>query len=175
MLIRGKHTIQTGARFEYGLDNYFQTNIASGAFGFGGNWTTEFATANPQTDPLLNTNTNFAFADFLLGLSQNEGSFMNQTEGVAQVPALTKGLQVYRALYVDDTWHVTPKFTLNLGLRYELQGTWSDAYNRLSYWDPTAVNATVTGNGRFGEITGTIAGGAASNFRLIQFALKFIF
>jgi hypothetical protein len=135
-LIRGKHTIQTGAQFEYGLDNYFQTNIASGAFAFGGNWTT-------SSNSLANTN--FAFADFLLGLSQNSGSFVNQTEGVAQVPAQTKGLQVYRAFYADDTWHVTPKLTLNLGLRYELQGTWSDAYDRLSYWDPTVTNATATG------------------------------
>ena len=138
-LIRGKHTIQTGAQFEYGYDNYFQTNIASGAFAFGGNWTTSTGGVNLVTNP------NFAFADFLLGLSQNEGSFVNQTEGVAQVPAQTKGLQVYRALYVDDTWHLTNKLTVNLGLRYELQGTWSDAYNRLSYWDPTATNATVTG------------------------------
>jgi hypothetical protein len=143
-LTRGKHTIQTGAQFEYGYDNYFQTNIASGAFAFGGNWTTS-AGGNG-----LVTNPNFAFADFLLGLSQNEGSFVNQTEGVAQVPAQTKGLQVYRALYVDDTWHVTSKFVLNLGLRYELQGTWSDAYGRLSYWDPTAANATVTGCGGAG-------------------------
>lgn len=152
-LIRGKHTIQTGAQFEYGLDNYFQTNIASGAFAFGGNWTTQFAQANAAEsalDPLLVSNANFAFADFLLGLSQNQGSFVNQTEGVAQVPAQTKGLQVYRALYVDDTWHITPKLTVNLGLRYELQGTWSDAYNRLSYWDPLATNATVTGCGGAG-------------------------
>ncbi len=35
-LIRGKHTIQIGIQYELGLDNYFQTNIASGAFGFGG-------------------------------------------------------------------------------------------------------------------------------------------
>ncbi|HXM65917.1 MAG TPA: TonB-dependent receptor [Candidatus Acidoferrum sp.] len=140
-LIRGKHTIQTGAQFEYGYDNYFQTNIASGAFAFGGNWTTAAGGA------ALITNPNFAFADFLLGLSQNEGSFVNQTEGVAQVPAQTKGLQVYRALYADDTWHLTPKLTVNLGLRYELQGTWSDAFGRLSYWDPTATNATVTGCG----------------------------
>jgi hypothetical protein len=151
-LIRGKHTIQAGAQFEFGYDNYFQTNIASGAFAFGGDWTTQYALANPTVcnpltggDPLLCSNTNFAFADFLLGLSQNEGNFVNQTEGVAQVPAQTKGLQVYRALYADDTWHVTPKLTVNLGLRYELQGTWSDAYGRLSYWDPTATNATATG------------------------------
>jgi hypothetical protein len=138
-LIRGKHTIQTGAQFEYGYDNYFQTNIASGAFAFGGNWTTSQGGAGFVTNP------NFAFADFLLGLSQNQGSFVNQTEGVAQVPAQTKGLQVYRALYADDTWHVTPKLTINLGLRYELQGTWSDSFGRLSYWDPTATNSTASG------------------------------
>src|SRR5258708_5398452 len=138
-LIRGKHTIQTGAQFEIVLANYFQTNIASGAFAFGGNWTTSRGGAG------LVTNANFAFADFLLGLSQNEGSFVNQTEGVAQVPAQTQGKQVYRALYVDDTWHVTNKLTLSLGLRYELQGTWKEAFNRMTYWDPTATNATVTG------------------------------
>src|ERR1700688_153181 len=152
-LIRGKHTIKTGAQFEYGYDNYFQTNIASGAFAFGGNWTTAAGGA------ALITNPNFAFADFLLGLSQNEGSFVNQTEGVAQVPAQTKGLQVYRALYADDTWHLTPKLTVNLGLRYELQGTWSDAFGRLSYWDPTATNATVTG---CGGTAGTSCPGDAS-------------
>jgi hypothetical protein len=140
-LIRGKHTIQAGAQVEWGLDNYFQTNIASGAFAFGGNWTTSTGGANLVTNP------NFAFADFLLGLSQNEGNFVNQTEGVAQVPAQTKGSQVYRALFADDTWHITPKLTVNLGLRYELQGTWSDAYGRLSYWDPSATNATATGCG----------------------------
>jgi hypothetical protein len=134
-LIRGKHTIQTGAQFEYGLDNYFQTNIASGAFGFLGNWTASSTGVG-----------GFGFADFLLGVGLNQGTFAgNQTEGVAQVPAQTKGLQVYRALYVDDTWHVLPKLTLNVGLRYELQGTWSEAYNRLSYFDPSATNATVTG------------------------------
>ncbi len=145
-LTRGKHTIQTGAQFEYGYDNYFQTNIASGAFGFLGNWT--------ASNPTAADGSGFAFADFLLGLSQNQGSFVNQTEGVAQVPAQTKGLQVYRALYVDDTWRVTPKLTLNLGLRYELQGTWSDAYGRLSYFDPSATNATVTGCGTGGTCLG---------------------
>ena len=141
-LIRGKHTVQVGGQVEIGLDNYFQTNIASGAFGFGGNWTTPLAAAAGGT-----SNSSFAFADFLLGLSQNQGTFVNQTEGVAEVPAQTAGRQVYRALYADDTFRFTSKLTLNLGLRYELQGTWSERFKRLSYWDPLATNATVTGCG----------------------------
>src|SRR6202043_3595886 len=113
-VIRGKHTFQFGAQYELGLDNYYQTNIASGAFAFSGAWTSNTGLptqANPATG-------GFAFADFLLGLSQSgPATFANQTEGSAQVPAQTAGRKTYRALYVGDTWHVTPKWTLNAGLR----------------------------------------------------------
>ena len=145
-MIRGKHTLQAGAQFELGLDNYFQTNIASGAFAFKGNWT--------SSSPSAADGSGFGFADFLLGLSQNQGSFVNQTEGVAQVPAQTAGKQWYRAFYLDDTFRLTNKLTLNLGLRYELQGTWSERFNRLSYWNPNATNATVTGCGTSGACPG---------------------
>jgi hypothetical protein len=139
-IIHGKHSIQVGGQYELGLDNYFQTNIASGAFAFSGSWTAANALNSAAGG-------GFPYADFLLGLSQNQGSFVNQTEGVAQVPAQTAGKQTYRAFYGNDTWRVTTKFTLNLGLRYELQGGWSERYNRLSYWNPNVVNATVTGCG----------------------------
>ncbi|HUO33353.1 MAG TPA: TonB-dependent receptor [Candidatus Acidoferrum sp.] len=139
-LIRGKHTLQFGAQFELGYDNYYQTNIASGAFAFSGIWTAD----NPKSPT---ANTGFPFADFLLGLGQNQGSFVNQTEGVAQVPAQTAGKQYYRALYGQDTWRVMPKLTITAGLRYELQGPWSERFNNLTYWNPTVVNATVTGCG----------------------------
>ncbi len=138
--IHGKHTVQVGAQYELGLDNYYQTNIASGAFGFLGSWT-----ADNALNPNLGTS-GFAFADFLLGLAQGgPASFVNQTEGAAQVPAETAGRQTYRAVYANDTWHFTPKLTINAGLRYELQGPWDDRYNRLSYWNPSLTNGTVTG------------------------------
>jgi hypothetical protein len=143
-VIHGKHTIQFGGQWELGLDNYFQTNIASGAFGFSGAWTANIGGTNCTS--ANGCTSGFAFADFLLGLAQNgPATFVNQTEGAAQVPAQTAGRQTYRAFYVDDTWHYSPKLTFNVGLRYELPGTWSDRYNRLSYWDPTVTNATVTG------------------------------
>ena len=147
-VIRGKHTFQFGAQYELGFDNYYQTNIASGAFGFSGGWTASVGGVNAAT-----ATGGFAFADFLLGLAQpGPASFVNQTEGAAEVPAQTAGRQTYRALYGADTWHVTQKLTLDLGLRYELQGPWSDRYNRLSFFNPTLVNATVTGcNGTAGS------------------------
>ncbi len=140
--IRGKHTFQVGGQYELGLDNYFQTNIASGAFAFDGSWT-----ASAGGPGASSATGGFPFADFLLGLSKNQGSFVNQTEGVAQVPAQTAGRQTYRAFYGNDNWRVTTKLTLNLGLRYELQGGWNDRYNRLTFFDPTVANRTVTGCG----------------------------
>jgi hypothetical protein len=145
-LIHGKHTFQIGAQYELGLDNYYQTNIASGAFGFSGAWTGNIG--GLQCTAQNNCTNGQPFADFLLGLAQGgPASFVNQTEGAAQVPAETAGRQTYRALYVNDNFHVMPKLTLNLGLRYELQGGWSERFDRLSYFSPSATNATVTGCG----------------------------
>jgi hypothetical protein len=143
-IIHGKHTVQVGGQYEIGLDNYYQTNIASGAFGFSGAWTGSIGGLNCTA--ANNCTNGFPFADFLLGLGQGgPASFVNQTEGAAQVPSLTAGLQTYRALYANDNWHILSKLTLNLGLRYELPGTWSERFDRLSYWNPTAVNTSVFG------------------------------
>src|SRR5205807_1927399 len=35
----------------------------------------------------------------------------------------------------------------NLGLRYELQGPWSERFDRLTYFDPKATNRAATGCG----------------------------
>jgi Carboxypeptidase regulatory-like domain len=137
-LIRGKHTIAIGGQYELGYDNYFQTNIAAGAFGFSNSWTSS-SFAAPAA------NSGFPFADFLLGLADNYGQLVNQTFGVAQVPAQVAGKQTYRAIYGNDTWRVTPKLTISAGLRYELQGPWSERFNDLTYWNPNAVNGAVTG------------------------------
>jgi Carboxypeptidase regulatory-like domain len=140
-MIRGRHSIQFGGQLEEGFDNYSQTNIASGFFGFSNAWTQN----NPLT-PYPSPGNGEPIADLLLGLGQGESqSVGNQTSGVAEVPALTAGKQTYRALFVNDTFHATTKLTLNLGLRYELQGTWSERFDRLTYWNGSATNATVSG------------------------------
>jgi hypothetical protein len=123
-MVRGKHTLKLGFQLEIGRDNYAQTNVASGSFAFCGSGQACF--------------TGFSFADFLLGYADNPSNVENHFFGQAVVPALVAGQQIYRGFYADDTFHVSNKLTLNLGLRYDLQGAWSERFNRLSYFDPTA-------------------------------------
>ena len=125
-MVRGRHTLKLGFQLEIGRDNYAQTNVASGSFAFCGSGQACF--------------TGFSFADFLLGYADNPSNVENHFFGQAVVPALIAGQQIYRGFYADDTYHVTNKLTLNLGMRYDLQGPWSERFNRLSYFDPTAQN-----------------------------------
>jgi len=86
------------------------------------------------------------YADFLLGYGLGIGAaFGNQTSGQLSISKPTAGKQTYRALYFGDTWKVTHKLTLNLGLRYELAGPWSERYTNMDYFNPTATSAAATG------------------------------
>jgi hypothetical protein len=125
-MVRGRHTLKLGFQLEIGRDNYAQTNVASGSFAFCGSGLACFS--------------GNGFADFLLGFADNPSSVENHFFGQAVVPALVAGQQIYRGFYADDTYHLTKKLTLNLGLRYDLQGPWSERFNRQSYFDPTAQN-----------------------------------
>lgn len=125
-LLRGKHTVKLGFQLEIGRDNYAQTNVGSGAFAFCGSGLSCF--------------TGFGLSDFLLGFADNPQNVENHFFGQAVVPALVAGQQIYKGFYVDDTFRLTNKLTLNLGLRYDLQGPWSERFNRQSFFDPSAVS-----------------------------------
>src|SRR5262249_20264265 len=131
-LVLGKHTVKLGIQLEVGRDNYAQTNVASGSFAFCGSGLPCFSGGGVWAG--------LGFADFLLGYADNPSSVENHFFGQAVVPALVAGQQIYRAFYVDDTFRLTNKLTLNLGLRYELQGPWSERFNRQSEFDPNAVS-----------------------------------
>ena len=133
-MLRGHHQYHLGLQFEVGRDDYAQSNIASGAFNFCVAGQACF-TSLPGV-----SGTGFSLADFLLGYADNFNNFENHFFAQAVVPAFTAGQQIYRALYFADSWHAANRLTLNLGLRYDLQGPWSERFNRLSYFDPAATN-----------------------------------
>jgi Carboxypeptidase regulatory-like domain len=145
--IHGRHTFSFGAQIEEGYDNYLQTNTGGGLISFNGSWTQSlarnFTGATGGVD----------FADFLLGYGLGAGAaFGNQTTGSLVISGPVSGKQTYRGFYFGDTWHATTKLTLNLGVRYELQGPWSERYDKMTYFNPTATNSSVMGcNGTAGS------------------------
>jgi hypothetical protein len=65
--------------------------------------------------------------------------------------------KIYRALYAQDDIHLTRRLTLNVGMRWELDGPFSERFNRLSFFDPNAPSplAQATGlnvKGRLGLV-----------------------
>jgi hypothetical protein len=141
-MIRGKHQFNWGGQLEMGYDNYLQTNTGGGLISFNGSWTQSlarnFKSATGGVD----------FADFLLGFGLGQGAqFGNQTTGSLVISGPISGKQTYRALYFGDNWKIRNNLTLNLGLRYELQGPWSERFDKMTWFDPKATNASVTGCG----------------------------
>src|SRR6266850_860333 len=138
--IHGRHTFVAGGQFEFSYDNYLQTNTGGGLISFNGFWTEDNAkgagTAGTGSD----------VADFLLGFGLGIGSPLgNQTSGAVNISGPVAGKQFYRGFYGGDTWKVTNKLTLNLGFRYDLPGSWTERFDRLTYFNPGVANQTVTG------------------------------
>src|SRR5216684_3316469 len=141
-MIHGRHTLAAGAQFELSYDNYLQTNTGGGLISFNGFWTQDKA-AGAGTP-----GTGVDFADFILGYGLGIGSPLgNQTSGAVNISGPVAGKQFYRAVYAGDTWKLSNKLTLNLGLRYDLQGPWSERFDRLTYFNPSVGNLTVAGCG----------------------------
>jgi carboxypeptidase family protein len=128
--IAGKHTYQFGGEFLRMTHNYAQTNVPTGIFNFNPDLTA--ANANNTAGSGL------GLATFLLGYPSG---------GNASSPALVAAQQYYPALFVNDTWHTTPKLTLNLGVRWEHAGPWTERFDRISYFNPAQENSVLSAAG----------------------------
>jgi hypothetical protein len=140
-MVRGKHTLRFGGEMRRDIYAAEGNTVARGRFYFQG-----FQSITPGsrtvTAPLI-------FADLMLGLPQRA----ERALGLAS--ASLRSISWYG--YVEDTWRVTPKLTLNLGLRYELTPPWFEPNRRIMNiqmfgWDPARVPImTRAGSGDFNE------------------------
>jgi hypothetical protein len=128
-VIHGKHSIKFGGQVLVERHDYAQTNIASGIFSFDNGFT--------ASSPFSGSG-GFGFASYLLGYPSG---------GNNSLPAFVAGQNIYRAFYFGDTWQVGSRLTLDLGLRYEINGPWSERYNRLSWLDLHVPNPLAQATG----------------------------
>lgn len=108
--VRGKHELKFGGGYQHQYINVLQGIATNGFFVF---------VPFPVTD---------AFASFLTGqpvvFLQGIGDF-------------SRGIRGNNAnWYVQDTYKVTPRFTINAGLRYELPQPYTEIHNRQTLFEP---------------------------------------
>lgn len=118
--LTGKHATKFGVDYRLARNsNVSPGGNASAAFTAGPTFT--------QSDPYDRNAANVSgsgMATLLLGLADS-GSLGYNT------PTSTQNH--YLALFVQNDWQITPRFTLNTGVRYELEFPYTERYNRNSY------------------------------------------
>ena len=76
------------------------------------------------------------FASFLLGIP---------TGGTYQSSGWTYARTKYHAYFLDDSWRVSNKLTLNLGVRWEIPGVYTEDEDRIVTFNPAAINPVLQG------------------------------
>jgi len=131
-MIRGRHTVKIGADARIFRVHGWRPSNGGGSF----NFTTGF-TQGP--DPLrAGATSGHAFASFLIGTPAGGSINDNPTQDFQSW---------YAALFVQDDFKVTPRLTVNLGLRWEPESHRTDRYDRLTTLDFTTPTP-LTGLGR---------------------------
>ena len=102
----GKHSLKFGGEFRRTSVLRTPNGERRGLISFDGRYTTEL-----PNDPGSRSNTGNSMADFLLGWAWRD---------LVGTPLGENVFAPSYGFYVQDDWRITPRFTLNLGLRWEL-------------------------------------------------------
>jgi len=148
----GKHTLQSGVQVVFAQRN--ELNQAVGAN------TGDLQGLLSFSNISSFNSTGNAFADFLLARPNGNGGIKTFQQDSAQY----NYYQRYTVIepYVQDDWRMTPKITVDLGLRLSLFGLWHEKYNNVYNWVPSAFNKTLAANTSVDPFSGVLLDGPPS-------------
>jgi len=121
---KGRHNLSFGGDFTAHQINY---RSGQGALSFDFSYLKTAGPGYPYDG--------FGFATYMLGLSDKASE---------TVPYYLYGRQKGLSLFAQDNYKVTPRLTLNLGLRWNYNLRFHEKYGRWANFDPTVVDAALT-------------------------------
>jgi hypothetical protein len=138
--VRGRHTLTFGGEYRALQDKERTEGNASGTY--------NFSTLNTGLRGIQSGN---GFASFLLGAVDNASMY---------VPTLATQYirQKYVALHVNDSWKMTSRLTLSLGLRWDLSTPTREKYDNWSFIDLGRPNPGAGGRPGALVFAGDVAG-----------------
>jgi len=143
LLQRGKHSLSIGYNGHLILEN--QKGVPSGSIG-GLNFTTQFTGGPTPNSSLPSGQGAFdAWASFLLGYP-GSGSITRSVTAAFN--------QWVTGLYLQDDWHLTPKITVNMGVRWDVETGFGERHNHWATFNPDILNPLSS------EVGITVRGGA---------------
>ena len=150
LLQRGKHSLAIGYNGKLILENQKGLGSPTGSFTFN----TAFTGGPTPNSALPAGQSPFdAWAAFLLGYP-GSGSIVRQTTVAFN--------QWVSGLYLQDDWRFTPKLTLNLGIRYDLETGFQERHNNWADFNPN-VTSPLSSSAGFNILGGAQFLGANGN------------
>jgi hypothetical protein len=136
--VHGPHEFKFGGEGRLHQINHGNPGWPSGSFAFDFSSTSQFATQFGTDSNGLPLAGGDGLASFLTGIgspNNTPGSCTPCQQGFNNFVS-TQSYQF--AVFAQDNYRVTPKLTLNLGIRYELNTPRTERYNRMNSLDPNA-------------------------------------
>jgi hypothetical protein len=141
--LKGKHTVKAGGSLTLRSREILNADTIVGNFNFNNNMSSNCA--GQPAGCTVNSATGFDVASFMLG-------FVNtKNRNLFDAGTYTEKRPEY-ALYLQDDFRVSPKLTLNLGMRWDVYPPWVEIKDRQSNFDIStgrfvvaSDNATIQG------------------------------
>ena len=143
----GKHQLRFGLEYRRAYIDLYYFFGGRGAFNFGtgtcplGPWSIDYPTSQCEAkgaNTVADTNI-LTLADYLAGYAFTSNITLGNQERFLYTHTGTA--------FVEDSWQVTPKLNVNLGLRYDYQQPFYTNSPNLSYFDPNNGGLVVAGSG----------------------------